>query len=392
MERRSLEDYYEMILRCAKCEFCKNVFISNTEHWQFAKQCPPGERFGFAAYYATGRIEIARGLLEGELKWTDKLLHILYTCTTCGACEHWCSIFREVYPLKIIMEMRIKAVKEVGPLPAHKRLMENIVKYHNPYGESHEQRFEWLPSTVKTSGESSLVYFAGCSSSYRQQQIARSTVNILSKLGVKFNVLGGEEWCCGAPLFEVGLVDEAKKTLEHNIKTLNKMKVEKVVFTCPACMYTFKEASKYEIEEPKFELQHITDFLLPKLEKIKMKGLNEKLTYHDPCRLGRGLGIYEQPRKILKLIPGLELVEMPRHMEDSWCCGGGGGVLAQYPDFALWTASQRLEEMKFVGVKKLVTSCPACKTTLSLAIPPRLRRAREIQVVDVMELLSKVIP
>lgn len=198
--RSSLDDYYEMVLRCGKCAYCRNVWPSNTQNEKFAYQCPRGERFKFEAYYASGTMEVARGLLEGELKWSDRLLDIIYTCTGCGACEEWDQMTKRVYPLKVIREMKIQAVKQgLGPMPAHKEAAANIDRTHNPYSEAHSDRTAWISKETTIPSRSELIYFVGCTNSYRTKKIGQAAVRILKNAGVNFGIMP-DEWCCGYPL------------------------------------------------------------------------------------------------------------------------------------------------------------------------------------------------
>jgi Fe-S oxidoreductase len=394
MERKKLEDYYEMCWRCTVCGYCRNVFIPNIEDGKFARNCPQGQRFGFLAYYATARFDIAREILEEKLDFTPRIMHILYTCTSCGACEEWCQFINEVYPLKLTEELRIRAVETGNVFPAHIKIRDSIKKYHNPYSELHSKRFAWMPDNIKVSDTWDLIYYIGCTSDYREQQIVIATMQVLNKLGIKFGIMGGEEWCCGSPLFRTGHVEAAKDSIAHNLEVLQKMGTKNVLFTCPGCYKAFTEVENYDLPKPTFNLLHIAEFIEPIVKKLAEEGKlkkvkKRKLTYHDPCHTARAFGIYEPPRNIIKAIPGIELIEMPRNYEDAWCCGAGGGVKSAFPDFAVWASRERLKEVKHIGVKDVVSLCPFCERNLRDA---NEFEGGDIKVYDVLQLLLEALP
>ncbi len=381
-----------MIYRCSKCRYCRSVFPSDIEEAEFATICPPGDRWKFDSYYGAGRLELARGLIEGKIDFSERALHIIYTCTTCGACEEWCEVVKELYPLKVNEEMRIRAVElGVGPLPQHKEFAKSVEKNHNPYKEPHNERISFLKEKLNENKNAEIAYFIGCTSSYREKQIASNTVEILQKLGIDFRILGGEEWCCGSPLYRTGQVDLANNTLKHNLEVLEGLNVKKIIFTCPGCYKTFKEAHRYGIKSD-IEFMHATEFLVDQLKDEKLKELEEfkgkVVTYHDPCHLGRSIGVYEPPREILNYM-GLEIIEMPRNRKNAYCCGAGGGVKAAFPDYALWVANERLREVDYVGAEIVATACPFCVRNLRDAV--RTKDNSTIEVFDVMEILNKAV-
>lgn len=328
---------------------------------RFGSMCPAGAYHKFDAYYPLGKMYAAVGLLRNKLTWTEGLLNMIYACTECGACTEQCKIVNVLDPVAVIEAMRVEAVREgQGPLPKHKFFAESIEQNHNPYGEPHEKRLDWIPLEVKIPLKAKIMYFTGCTSSYRQTRIAKATVELLNKLGVEFGILGMEEWCCGSPLFRTGQVDPAVETLKHNTAALEEAGAEIVIFTCPGCYRVFKEASLYGAEH-NLKLLHITEYLVNELKvKPSFRELKVKAVYHDPCHLGRHLGVYEEPRELLRMVPGLELVEMERNRKFSWCCGAGAGVKSQFPEFASWSASERLEEAKDAGASIIVSACPFC--------------------------------
>lgn len=389
MNRKSLGDYYEMVWRCAKCAFCRNVFPSDTEDERFGRQCPPGERFRYESYYASGRNELTRRVIEGKQALTERLRHILYTCTTCGACEEWCSATQGLYPLKIIMALREHFTAQGGELlPEHHALIDNLQRSQNRLGRNNRDRTGWLDlEEAPAPGEADLVYFVGCRSSFKRTEIAKSTYQLLTKsLGLKVAFLQDER-CCGRPLVDIGKEEMAARLMSHNIDQIQQSGAKEVVFSCAECFHTFSSVEKYGMGGD-FKVTHLSELLSKAISdnRLRLNGAKRKITFHDPCYLGRHGGVYEAPRKVLEAINGSELVEMPRNRKNAWCCGSGGGVQEAFNDYSQWIAKERLEEVKAVGADLLVTACPGCKNNLWAGA-----RAERVEILDLAELVNQLI-
>ena len=277
-----------------------------------------------------------------------------------------------------------------GPMPSQAKFGESIKENHNPYHEPHEKRFAWLNENLPKEAET--VYFAGCTASYRQQAIAESTVRALKAAGIKFTVLGGEEWCCGSPLLRTGQRKLVAELAKHNVEAVEKLKAKRLITSCAGCHMTMKENyQKILGSKLDFKILHSTELFssLINEKKLKfMKEINLTITYHDPCHLGRHMHVYEPPRDVLQNIPGIKLVEMLRNRKDSWCCGAGGGVKSAFKDFALWVADERLKDVEETGARTIVSACPFCKTNLVDAVKAF---DKPFEVYDVMELISRAI-
>jgi heterodisulfide reductase subunit D len=393
---KPLEEYRSTAWNCIRCGGCKSVYPWYMRSWKFSYVCPSWQRYRFDAYSGQGRMDIARAIIDGDLDITDKVVDIVYRCTTCGACEANCLRLQEHEPLEVIEALRAKVVEVgKGPMPQHKRFAESIEKNHNPYLESHEERLRWMPEGVKSAEKADVAYFVGCTSAYRVPEIAQATVKILQTAGIDFVTLHPEEWCCGSPLIRTGQLGLAKKVIDHNIKAIRDSGVRRVVVSCAGCYRTLKtDYPKFSGDLP-FEILHMTELLSEQVKagKIKFKEQpREIVTYHDPCHMGRHVSshmpdprdpVYEPPREILKAIPKIEFVEMERNRTQAWCCGAGGGVKSAFPDFALWAAEQRLEEAEATGATTLISSCPFCKLNLRDAIK---ERKSPIKMFDITEI------
>nr|MDO8097979.1 (Fe-S)-binding protein [Candidatus Njordarchaeota archaeon] len=382
----SLDEVKDWLHRCYRCGNCKLFWGI------FAPSCPSGEYFHFESYFPSGRIWIGKALHNEEIKWSPSITKKIFACTLCGACSTSCKVDMKDHSADILEALRATAVAEgFGPMGEQKRFTQSIEKQHNPYNESHDKRPSWLDSSgvAARSDKPTVLYFAGCTSSYRRPEIASATAKILGKAGVKFIVLD-DEWCCGSPLLRTGQRDAAKKQAEHNVELINKSGVATVVTSCAGCYRAFVKdyADKLGLQlEP--EILHITQFLERLLNDraiespSAIKGL--KVTYHDPCHLGRHCTVYNPPRNVMKAT-GVEVVEMGRNRENAWCCGSGGGVKSAFNDMAVKTAALRMVEAEQTGVETLVSACPFCKHNL---LDGAKEAKSRIRVIDIVELLAQ---
>lgn len=362
--------------RCGKCMLCKWIDHSIMRDSKFAEICPSGSRFKFESYYASGKQEIARGLLDGSLDYSERLLHILYTCTECGACQAICSNICDRNPLKTIVALREKAFRDgVAPIKEHEPLFSSMRNYGNPWQQPSYRKNRWakgLNLLDATRERVDFLYFTGCTTAYDPvlKETAKATVEILSAANLKVGILGENEPCCGSTMLRVGDFESFSALAHENIGILNKISTEKIVTSCAGCNSTLREDYP-EIGDLKARVFHSVEFIADLLREERLvfersrKARRKRLvTYHDPCHLGRYCGIFDAPREIIRAIPGLELVEMPRNMENSFCCGAGAGVRIAFPDYALWVAERRVEEALSTGAELLITACPFCEQNL----------------------------
>ncbi len=402
----TLKDYIYTMESCNSCGQCRFILGPKAKNQEFVEVCPIYSRYLFESYSGQGLINIAQELLEGTLEYNDEMLKLIYSCTTCGACDINCKSVRDMEVMDTILALRAKCVEDGrGPMPEHREFAGFVEKNHNIYGKEHSHRFDWLPEGTNLSDKADTVYFAGCTTAYLYPDIARDTVKILQAGGIDFKVMNAEEYCCGAPLWRTGQMTEARKLVEHNLNALKKQKIKTLVVSCAECYGTFKGLYP-RIAELDFEVLHITEVIQKLLKEGRLK-LNKKqelkVTYHDPCLLGRlselyvpwkgeiqafgyhqppkkfrrgTNGVYEAPREILKAIQGVELTEMTRNAENSFCCGGGGGVPSAFPDFSLWVAGERLKEAAATGAEAIVSCCPFCESSFRKAIISSKSRIR----------------
>lgn len=384
---QELEHYKDIVYQCGKCGTCRTAF----QEVNWAPVCPSGMYGKFEAYYLGGKNLLTWALTTGKLKWTENLARIFYHCSVCLACTQQCQIPElHTYAGEWLMAMREEAVdKGFGPMPEHKKYTESIEKNQNPYMEDNNNRFSWFPSDVQQTPEAKLAYFVGCTASYREQSIAIATSEVLNSLNIEFKLMNNES-CCGSPVYMTGQKDKAKIIAENNINMFKDAGIEEIITSCAGCYRTLKKTypEKFGLKHD-IKVQHLPEFLLDKIKKgeLKMdKEINMKITYHDPCHIGRHMGIYEQPRELLKMIPGIELVEMPRNKHNAWCCGSGGGVRSAFKDLSSFSAKERIQEAKDTTAEAIVSCCPFCSNQFKSNI-----ENNNINILDISELFERVI-
>ncbi|MEW5748416.1 MAG: (Fe-S)-binding protein [Candidatus Thermoplasmatota archaeon] len=326
------------MLTCTLCGFCKSV-------------CPYFEDNQWDPSVARGKVILAYGLSRGEIPADDSVVERLYQCTTCKDCERRCP--SNIQVVNIVEAARADLVEAGRALPAHKRIVKNIRKTKNPYGEEAEVD---LGAEVK---RAEVGYFVGCTARYRMPEVARHTISILRKLGVDFTLV--DEVCCGSTLMRTGQDEKlVKKLMAANVEAAKRLGVKKLIFTCAGCLKMFREEYPKHIEVP-FETEHLVEFLAKR--DLKLRPLKKRITYHDPCHIGRHLKIYDAPRGVLRMIPEATYVEMKESKDSARCCGGGGGVRSADPGAAQRIASRRVKAASEVA-DILVTACPFCVTNL----------------------------
>ena len=319
----------------------------------------------------------------------------VHSCTTCGICGTVCE--SGINTVELWEALRANLVKKgIGPYGKQNMFPKLIGQYHNPYLLDQKDRLAWVPDDVKIEDKSDIVYFTGCTAGYKQLTLAFATSRVLNKLGIKFAMLGEDEWCCGSALIRTGQahVNDMMplQVAKHNVEALNKKGATKVLFACSGCFRAAKvDWPRLLGKELPFEVVHITEFLadLIKQGKIKWeKSIDKTITYHDPCHLGRHVGVYDAPRYVLTHIPGVKFVEMDRIKEFQRCCGAGGGVKAGIPDLADAVAQSRVKDALETKADILSSACPFCKRNL---MDGRDSMKADIDVEDVIELVAQAL-
>jgi heterodisulfide reductase subunit D len=314
-----------------------------------------------------------------------------YDCTLCGRCAVVCPVHIRTRELWIAMR---EALVEEGVYPEMlDHLQETVTTKYNISGDANTDRLIWsqnlpeIPEGVGQKEQAEVVYFVGCVSSFYPQSysIPQSMIEILEKTGVDYMVLGGEEWCCGFPLVIAGMGKDAVEIARHNVEAVRRTGAKRLVAACPSCYHTWEHDYPRVLDEPLgFEVVHAVELLEDLVEsgQLSFKEMEETVTYHDPCDLGRTSGIYEAPRNVIRAVPGVTLVEMEHHHEYSLCCGGGGDVEMADADLAAAVAASRIREAADTGAKYLISACQQCKRTLFGAARQERIRVRAMDIIE----------
>ncbi|MBU0990026.1 MAG: 4Fe-4S dicluster domain-containing protein, partial [Proteobacteria bacterium] len=380
------EEIDNELLACIYCGFCR-------------LGCPTFSVTHRESRNARGRSVLAFNFLNGTVEPSRELAEAFYSCTTCQACTYFC-------PAKVKVDEIVEGVREKlykgGYTPeAVLGVRDNILKAGNVFASAKEERVDIYPPLLKQKAvegtlksEAETLLFMGCVPSYLDMKMIPSLIKPLEAAGVDYTTLATEEGCCGFPMFLMGAREDFRANAEKLIKKIKATGANELVTPCAGCYKTFKKLYP-EIGDLGLEVYHSVHYLdkLINEGRIKLKGdLGKKVTYHDPCDLGRAFKIFEEPRNIIKNIPGVEYVEMARNRLQARCCGAGGGVQANNPDMAVAMGAERVRDALAVGAEIIVSGCAACKDNLrkgAKAIPKDERG--KIKVMDITELIAQQI-
>ncbi|MBQ9891503.1 MAG: (Fe-S)-binding protein [Firmicutes bacterium] len=414
----ALKDFIPMQERCSNCSFCKWIPFDKVKSVRFAENCPAVVHGGFNTYAARGRFQMGLAIAKGELDYTDEMARITHECLDCGACDVACKVCRyNLEPLDHNRELKHDALLKGHILPAQLKMLDAFNEEKTlVVGAKKADRTKWAEG-IEWAKKPEVLFFPGCKYSYdkKLQKTARNAAQLLLKAGVKLGYLGDAEMCCAGRLYQMGFFEQFDKRAGANIKAIENSGVKTIVTPCSDCYHAFKRL--YAAKGLKVEVLHVVEYLDRMLKEGTLKftkAIDLTVTYHDPCHLGRqgepyeaweghekkilnqvhtweprrpryngSKGIYEEPRNILRAIPGVKLVEMERIKEYSWCCGAGSGCSVTDKEFSEWTAKERIEEANSTGAEALVTACPWCKDNFE--------KAGGIKVVDIIDLALKAL-
>jgi heterodisulfide reductase subunit D len=298
----------------------------------------------------------------------------VFRCTLCARCHVVCPVQIDTRPLWIAMREQLVEWKLY---PAKFDMLRDLVTTkHNISGDDNANRLVWtqnmdhVPEGLDRKEGAETVYYAGCVGSLypRVYSVPQSLAQVLERSGESFTMLGGDEWCCGFPLEIAGMGHEVPALARHNVEAVRALGARRLVATCPSCYHTWAHEYPRLLDEPLgFEVLHSTELLAELVQegKIKLNGLQQKVTYHDPCDLGRTSGIYDAPRRVIGAIPGIEFVEMADNREMSLCCGGGGDAEMADAELTAAVARRRIQQAQETGAQVVVSACQQCVRTLT---------------------------
>jgi heterodisulfide reductase subunit D len=374
---------------CTRCGECSN--------W-----CPAYDQDGREPLTPRGRATLFReivtrqyglfragsflGKLVGKKPVTNEEMQAfakdLYACSTCMQCHFVCPVLIDTVELwERIRECIVDG--GYGPLETQKDLVLKTRNYDNPWGQPRSSRARWgkmakkkkrikeVPQDISKK-PAEVLYYVGCTASYDNnvEEVGINTTNILNHANIDFGILGNKEKCCGSVLLRMGDRASFERICKENIEQFNNLGIKTLVTSCAGCLKTIREDYK-KVGKLNFEAKHTLEYIVDLIEqgKLELKNkVNLKVTYHDPCHLGRHAGCFDAPRHLLRLIPGIEFVEMERNRQNSRCCGAGGGLKSGYPDMQNQISQKRISDALATGATELVSACPFCYQGLQVGI------------------------
>jgi heterodisulfide reductase subunit D len=311
----------------------------------------------------------------------------VFDCTLCGRCEVYCPVGIKTRDLAIAMRQELATARCMLPKNLD-RAHDAVLEQGNIFGYPNDERALWaeflddLPANLLTKERAEVLYFVGCVSSFSPavQEIPQAFLRLLLKAGVDVGLLAGKEWCCGFPLIVGGLAKDAEQIIRRNIEGIQRLRAKTVVFNCPSCYYTWRRY--YPLEGVR--LMHSSEFIaeLVSAGRLKFRSPETPVTYHDPCDLGRGLGVFDPPREVLRALPDDSYVELSPSRERALCCGGGGDVEIWDPELVGEINNALTSAVEVSGAGIVVQGCPQCKRTTQRGLSAKGAAVRSMDIAE----------
>jgi len=381
--------YEDIVHRCFRCGFCK--FTGDYSDFN----CPSYRKFFFESYSPGGRMWLIRAWLNGEITNSERFQEILFSCATCANCVEHCVFTFSDDLVNIVIAAREEMVNKGIIPPSVRDYLKNISINGNPYKEPADQRGKWAEGTsVEPYDGQDYLFYVGCVGSYdeRAKKIAKAVGTILTHAGISFGILGDRESCDGNEVRTLGEIGLFEFLAQQNISLFKELGITKIITLDPHAFNAFK--NDYPALGGEFDVYHYTQVLAPAVEskKIPLKEYPAKVTFHDPCYLGRHNGEYEAPRRILHAIPGLEVIEMDQSGENAFCCGGGGGNF--FTDILGGGEESpnriRIRQVHDTGADIVSVACPQCAKMLDDGM--KLEELDgSLEVLDIAEILARAL-
>lgn len=420
-----LEEYAGDMNMCCRCSACKFIPLQQVKGFEHANVCPSISRYNFHFYSGGGRLNLGAAGLRNGFKYTPRYLDAVYNCHLCGACDVSCKYGMDMEVLRPIQEMRIKAVEDGYAHPALEKVVARMRATGSMVPAEGRKRGDWaegLGLTDAMKQKVDVLYHVGCLTSYDKdmQKLARASARVLQKGGVSFGIAGDAETCCGGRAYEMGHQADFLAQAEKSLAVIAQSGARTLVTSCAVCYQAYNVLYDRFGLKGELEVLHITQMIERLLDAGALKPENAvdlNITYHDPCHLGRlgepwvhwqgkkipgdrfvfdppkpyrrgTNGVYETPRKVINSLPGITLTEMDRIKEYAWCSGSCGGVTDSNPEFAEWTATQRIEEAEGTGADAIVTASPWSGKLLAQTIE---KNGGGLKVYDIVELVDQAL-
>jgi heterodisulfide reductase subunit D len=378
-----------------------------TQCGECLKYCPVQEVTGNLDISPPEKIRMFRELIKGtrglkarlfgskksDRKLLDDFAKAIYECTVCGACGQNCPV--GLFNQRLWPVLRKEMVKRgLGPMGPQADMPRKVKDTGNPYDKPVEDRYTpWFPDQVSVAEKADIAYYAGCTGAYFAQPMVRGDALVLDSIGEPFTMLPPEEEvCCGFPLFITGQHDMLKDLTVRLVNAYKSRGVKTLLCSCPCCVNIMaRDWPLFYGQRLPFQIRHITQFVQEALKRGTLKfkrGLKDRIIYHDPCYLSRGVGVIAEPRFILNNIPDIQLLEFDMHGLESRCCGAGGAARKVYHDNAIAMGRLTIDEAVEKKADKLILSCPACYEKVNEALTGH---DKQIKIMDIMELVSELI-
>lgn len=348
---------------CAGCGYCVD-------------ECTQYYGRGWESHSPRGKWRLLKMVADGETTLTQQDISTFVACTTCEICNERCQLEMPIEPSWFKLRGDLIHEKGYHSLPAFHIMEASANKEWNIWAHYSADRDKWLTDDIREhiKDKAEIAYFPGCTASFVEQDIAQSTASLLDKAGIEYTYLGKEEACCGIPMLMAGRWDTFEKIMDHNIEGMKRHGATTVITSCPACRLVwdtfYRRWMEDRGEEYPFKAMHYSEVIAEKIADGSFKPDKEitgTITYHDPCHMGRAAGIYEEPRALLKAIPGVEFRDMKYNRDKAHCCGSVMSLVAD-PDAAGRIGKVRLDDAVEAGADTIITACPCCRVQLKVAV------------------------
>jgi Fe-S oxidoreductase/FAD/FMN-containing dehydrogenase len=350
-----------MAYACSRCGYC----VSTCEQYSGR---------GWESQSPRGKYAYLRDVAEGKEKWDRKSIDTMLVCTTCEVCNTRCQLQLPIEHNWMEMRGRLINDEKRGTFPPFEMIAASLRGENDIWAGKRDNRDKWVPADVaeKIPEKSDILYFAGCTASYVETDIAEASIRLLQDSGYSVGYMGQDEACCGIPMKVSGKWDLFEEIYEHNVAEARKRGAKTIVTSCPACGLVWKEfyanLAAERGEEYEFEVKHYSELVADAIAEGKLELKNNPfeghtVTWHDSCHAGRAQGLYEPPRDMLKAIPGIDFVEMEHNREEGLCCGSVLTLIGE-PPVAPKLGGHRLREAVDAGADTVVALCPCCQVQL----------------------------
>ena len=377
---------------CTNCQVCADVCPAVSA--SLDGELSAVYRMNGLSQFLKGRGGLFRSLFGRKTPDEKQWKHFsdtVFRCTLCGNCQEVCPV--GIHLKDLWLSLRQDMVHS-GQYPKKiDMIRENLAEEHNVFAEDNEERADWVedmddpPDHGYIKEHADIVYFTGCTAAYfpLAQKIPIAFAEILDRSGVDFTLLGEAEWCCGFPMLGAGLQEMFEAFMAHNLTVIREKGAREILFSCPSCYAMWQE---YYPDE--FRITHASQFLIDliKKDRVPLQHLDLTVTYHDPCDLGRGTRVFDEPREVIRAIQGIRFVELPNNRENCVCCGGGGNLEMVDAKLSAQIAERKIEEILSTGADAVVTSCQQCVRTMMTYVR---RNKISLEVLDITQLIRRAL-